>query len=55
MGLARHQAVLHKRLNPGVGQVLASVQLDVLRDRLAPVYTQLVGDPAVQGSSRWRW
>jgi hypothetical protein len=55
LGLERHQAVLDKRLNPGVGQALTDLQLAVLRDRLAPVYSQLMGDPAVQGSSSWRW
>lgn len=55
LGLERHQAVLDKRLNPGVGEALTDVQLEMLRDRLAPVYSQLMGDPAVQGSSSWRW
>ena len=55
LGLDRHEAVLDKRLNPGVGESLSERQLLSLRQRLAPIYDDLRHDPATQGASSWRW
>jgi len=55
LGIQRHEAVLDKRLNPGVGEVLTDHQLSTLRDKLAPIYNDLRHDPATQGASSWRW
>jgi hypothetical protein len=55
LGIERHQAVLDKRLNPGVGDPLSERQMGLLRDRLAPIYDGLRDDPATAGARRWRW
>lgn len=55
LGLPRHEAVLDKRLNPGVGEALSTPQLATLRDRLAPIYDDLRSDPAVASAASWRW
>lgn len=55
LGMDRHEAVLDKRLNPGVGESLSERQLSCLRQRLAPIYDDLRHDPATQGASSWRW
>lgn len=55
LGIERHQAVLDKRLNPGVGDALSERQMGLLRDRLAPIYDGLRDDPATAGARRWRW
>jgi hypothetical protein len=55
LGIQRHEAVLDKRLNPGVGEALADQQLSILREKLAPIYNDLRHDPATQGASSWRW
>ena len=55
LGIQRHEAVLDKRLNPGVGEALEEHQLSTLRDKLAPIYDDLRHDPATQGASSWRW
>lgn len=55
LGLPRHEAVLDKRLNPGVGDALTQSQLNRLRDRLAPIYDDLRADPAARTASSWRW
>jgi hypothetical protein len=55
LGLPRHEAVIDKRLNPGVGDALSEDQLSMLRDRLAPIYEDLRSDPAVASAASWRW
>jgi len=55
LGIDRHEAVLDKRLNPGVGDALSDRQMGLLRDRLAPIYDGLRDDPATAGARRWRW
>ena len=55
LGIDCHEAVLDKRLNPGVGDALSDRQMDILRERLAPIYDGLRDDPATAGASRWRW
>lgn len=55
LGLARHEAVFDRRLNPGVGESLNEAQLGLLRHRLTPIYEQLRDDPATQAASSWRW
>lgn len=55
LGIESHEAVLDKRLNPGVGDALSDRQMAVLRDRLAPIYDGLRDDPATAGARRWRW
>jgi hypothetical protein len=55
LGIERHQAVVDKRLNPGVGDALSERQMGLLRDRLAPIYDGLRDDPATAGARGWRW
>jgi len=55
LGIQRHEAVLDKRLNPGVGEALEEHQLSTLRDKLSPIYDDLRHDPATEGASSWRW
>ena len=55
LGLARHEAVFDKRLNPGVGELLTHQQMSALRERLDPIYADLRSDPALQAASSWRW
>jgi hypothetical protein len=55
LGIARHDAVFDKRLNPGVGDALTDRQMAELRDRLAPIYDGLRDDPATAGARSWRW
>lgn len=55
LGLDRHEAVLDKRLNPGVGESLSERQLSSLRQRLAPIYDDLRRDPATEAAASWRW
>jgi len=55
LGIQRHEAVLDKRLNPGVGEALEEHQLSTLRDKLSPIYDELRHDPATEGASSWRW
>ena len=55
LGIDRHEAVLDKRLNPGVGDALSDRQMGLLRDHLAPIYDGLRDDPATAGARRWRW
>ena len=55
LGIDRHDAVLDKRLNPGVGDALNDRQMGLLRDRLSPIYDGLRDDPATAGARLWRW
>ena len=55
LGLERHEAVLDKRLNPGVGDSLSERQMGVLRERLSPIYDELRREPVTAGASSWRW
>ena len=55
LGIDRHDAVLDKRLNPGVGDALNDRQMGLLRDRLSPIYDGLHDDPATAGARLWRW
>ena len=55
LGMERLPATLDKRLNPGVGDVLDAAQMNLLRDRLDPIYEELRHDPAVQSAASWRW
>lgn len=55
LGIGRCPAILDKRLNPGVGAALNAAQMDLLRDRLAPIYDGLRHDPALQSAASWRW
>jgi len=55
LGIQRHEAVLDKRLNPGVGEALEEHQLSTLRDKLSPIYDDLRHDPVTEGASSWRW
>jgi hypothetical protein len=55
LGLPHHDAVLDKRLNPGVGDALSAPQMAALRERLDPIYEALRHDPATQSAATWRW
>ena len=55
LGMERLPATLDKRLNPGVGDALDAAQMNLLRDRLEPIYEDLRHDPAVQSAASWRW
>ena len=55
LGMERLPATLDKRLNPGVGDALDAAQMNLLRDRLDPIYEELRHDPAVQSAASWRW
>ena len=55
LGLPRHEAVLDKRLNPGVGDALSAPQMADLRERLDPIYEALRHDPAAESAATWRW